>query len=222
MARPRKGQQSNEVTERNARIAALALKGHRNVEICRILELPEGSGPVTVSKAIKRIRTDWKESALVDFDSMKSEQLARLRLVEHELWLAWEASKEDSQSTTVHVHMGKKKLPETELNQLPEEEADRSDNEVTQSPSGVVQPAQVASKLEVTKSESLLEVTAKSVSRQRQKREGNQAYAKLILDTIKEVSELMGLVTKPGELTTAPPVTGFKIIMPDTKESKSA
>jgi hypothetical protein len=44
------------------------------------------------------------------------------------------------------------------------------------------------------------------------RRDGNPAFTAQILQVIREQAELLGLITKPGEISSSPPVVSFKIV----------
>jgi hypothetical protein len=71
-----------------AKTAAWYLKGVNMVEIGRRL----GLSRVQVSYDIKHLHAMWKESALRDFDAMRSEQLAKVDQLEAVYWDGYERS----------------------------------------------------------------------------------------------------------------------------------
>lgn len=54
-----------------------------------------GISNVRVSQIISEIQQEWRASAMRDWDTLKSEELARIDQVEREAWRAWERSCED-------------------------------------------------------------------------------------------------------------------------------
>ena len=61
----------------------------------------------TVSNDLKVLVKRWQESALMDVDAAKSEELARINRLELEYWEAWEESKLDKASTVAEMVTGK-------------------------------------------------------------------------------------------------------------------
>jgi len=61
---------------------------------------------MTISKDLKTLIGRWQDSALMDVDAAKSEELARINRLELEYWNAWEASKRDKESTVAEKTTG--------------------------------------------------------------------------------------------------------------------
>jgi len=62
-------------------------------------DIAEGLGihQSTVSRDIKALQIEWQKSALVDINSKKAKELAKIDRLEREYWLAWERSCEDAE-----------------------------------------------------------------------------------------------------------------------------
>lgn len=58
-----------------------------------------------ISYDLQRIQEDWRESALIDIDEAKTQELAKIDRLEREYWDAWEKSKEDAVSKTIERYM---------------------------------------------------------------------------------------------------------------------
>lgn len=71
-------------------IAKLYLQGESQSAIAKSLELSQQ----TISLDLKEIRKRWRESSIRDFDEAKSQELAKIDLVEAEYWRQWERSKQ--------------------------------------------------------------------------------------------------------------------------------
>ena len=87
---------SAELARDRRKIADLYLKGWIQADIADEL----GVNQSTVSRDIKALQKDWLESALVDFNEAKSQELAKIDRLEREYWQAWERSCEDAETVT--------------------------------------------------------------------------------------------------------------------------
>jgi hypothetical protein len=54
----------------------------------------------TVSRDLKALHQEWLNSALLDFNEAKAQELAKIDRLEREYWDAWERSKEDAEQIT--------------------------------------------------------------------------------------------------------------------------
>ena len=70
---------------RREEVAARYLRGEHQYTIARAV----GVSQVQVSHDLKAMRDLWLASSLRDFDTLKSEQLAKIDAVELEAWAAW-------------------------------------------------------------------------------------------------------------------------------------
>lgn len=82
-----------------------------------------------VHQDLKVIQYRWKEAAIRDFDEHKSEQLAKLDILEQEYWGAWEVSKTAHKRIT--RKMVKKTLEEQSKRQRSDKDFDTTDMHVT-------------------------------------------------------------------------------------------
>lgn len=92
MVRPRGNRGHRSETERTAhrvRVAKLTLQGYNQTQIGEVLEVDRS----TVSRDLKAIREDWKNSTSHDVTVERSQFLAKLRLIQAEGWRAWEESR---------------------------------------------------------------------------------------------------------------------------------
>ena len=55
----------------------------------------------TICDDLKRIRAEWRESAVRDFDEARQLELMKLERIEREAWSAWDQSKKPAQSAVV-------------------------------------------------------------------------------------------------------------------------
>lgn len=81
-------QNAFDVADRRKLVAALYLKGKYQSEIAAECGVTQQQ----ISSDLKQIRKAWLEAGIRDFDAIKSEQLAKLDVLEITYWQAWEAS----------------------------------------------------------------------------------------------------------------------------------
>jgi len=90
--------------ERDRReIASLYLQGWQQAEIAEKLSQPEtGRGYALsqqmVSYDIQQLIKQWRESALIDLDETKAQELARINELERTYWRAWLESCKDAET----------------------------------------------------------------------------------------------------------------------------
>lgn len=100
------------VDARRQQVSELYLGGKSQYEIAEILtpEFPTPSGkPIsqqTIAKDLKIIRSEWRSSAVRNFDAAKSMELAKIDQVELEAWQAWQRSIGKSKTVTKHAEAG--------------------------------------------------------------------------------------------------------------------
>ncbi|MBN8564898.1 MAG: helix-turn-helix domain-containing protein [Leptolyngbya sp. UWPOB_LEPTO1] len=78
-----------------ATVAELRLKGWTQQQIADYLELDQS----TISRDLKVLELQWKESALRDFDLDRAMTLEKLRLAEKEYWDAWLRSQQSKETS---------------------------------------------------------------------------------------------------------------------------
>lgn len=78
-----------------ATVAELRLKGWTQQQIADYLEVDQS----TISRDLRALELQWKESALRDFDLDRAMELERLRLAEREYWQAWERSQQSKETS---------------------------------------------------------------------------------------------------------------------------
>lgn len=86
----------DEIAQRRAIVAKLYLKGWTQTEI----GINQGVSQGQISQDLEKIREDWRESAIVDFNDAKIKELAKLDQLESTLWKAWERSLEPIKKST--------------------------------------------------------------------------------------------------------------------------
>src|SRR5262245_52410817 len=85
------------VAQRRQKTADLYLQGWTQQAIADHL----GLNQKTISHDIQQIRTDWRESAIRDFDLAREVELRKIDRVEREAWAAWERSQKPAQSAHI-------------------------------------------------------------------------------------------------------------------------
>jgi hypothetical protein len=83
-----------DIERRRAEIADLYIQGRKQYDIAQLY----GVSQQQISLDLKAIRAQWLESAVRDFDHMRSEQLAKIDAVEAEYWRAWEKSRAEDEA----------------------------------------------------------------------------------------------------------------------------
>jgi hypothetical protein len=78
------------------------LQGHLQAEIAAHLSVSQQQ----ISYDLARIRDQWRESALIDFNEAKNRELERIDLLEREYWEQWEKSKEGGVKTKGQKKIG--------------------------------------------------------------------------------------------------------------------
>jgi hypothetical protein len=77
-----------QAAKRRRDVTDLYLKGWTQEAIARALAVCQA----TVSRDLEEVRSEWRESALRDFDEARSQELQKIDLIEREAWAAWQRS----------------------------------------------------------------------------------------------------------------------------------
>jgi len=85
------------ILKRRRDVADLYLQGWTQTAIAEEMRV----GQPTVCDDLKRIRAEWRESAVRDFDEARQLELMKLDRIERESWSAWDQSKKPAQSAVV-------------------------------------------------------------------------------------------------------------------------
>lgn len=85
------------ILERRQQVADLYLQGWTQTAIAEQLHVAQP----TVCDDLQRIRKEWRESAIRDFDETRAIELLKIDRVEREAWAAWQRSQQPSQSAVV-------------------------------------------------------------------------------------------------------------------------
>jgi len=110
MGRPRN---RAEVARDRRRIADLYLRGRLQAEIADELKIDQS----TVSRDLKALYEEWRQSALIDFNEAKARELAKIDHLERTYYEAWERSREDAEveaTKVVDINGGKRYEAQTQ------------------------------------------------------------------------------------------------------------
>jgi hypothetical protein len=89
--RPRK---KAEMLRDRKQIAAMYLRGELQIDIAEEL----GLTPMMVSRDIKALHKEWLQSSILDYNTLKSNELAKIDHLEITYWGAWLESCEDAET----------------------------------------------------------------------------------------------------------------------------
>ena len=70
------------------------LQGWLQVDIADELGLDQS----TISRDLQHLHKEWQQSALIDFDEAKAQELAKVDRLEREYWVAWKHSQKDTET----------------------------------------------------------------------------------------------------------------------------
>ena len=87
-----------EIERRRQQVGDLALQGWTQSAIADQLSISQA----TVSDDLQRIRRQWRESTVRDFDLAQAESLQEINRVRREAWPAWERSQKPQQSAVLN------------------------------------------------------------------------------------------------------------------------
>ena len=85
------------VTQRRLRVTELYLQGWPQGAIATELNVAQS----TVCEDLKYVRRKWEQSAISNFDELRTRELQKLDYIEREAWGAWQRSQKPAQSATV-------------------------------------------------------------------------------------------------------------------------
>jgi hypothetical protein len=102
------------IIQRRQRVADLYVQGWTQMQICEAV----GISQPTVCDDLKRIRQEWRDSAIRNFDEARDRELQKLDRLEREAWDAWERSKKPQQSAVVHEQSGQQTTHKTLHNRV--------------------------------------------------------------------------------------------------------
>jgi hypothetical protein len=86
------------IVQRRQKVADLYIQGWTQMEIAAHLDV----GQTTVSHDLIELRTEWRKSAVRDFDEARERELRKLDRIEKEAWAAWERSQKPAQSAHIN------------------------------------------------------------------------------------------------------------------------
>jgi hypothetical protein len=84
-------------TQRRQKVTDLYLKGWSQSAIATELNVSQS----TVCEDLKFIRRKWEQSAIRNYDELRTRELHKLDFIESEAWAAWDRSQKPAQSATV-------------------------------------------------------------------------------------------------------------------------
>ena len=87
-----------EIEHRRQQVGDLVLQGWTQSAIAEQLSISQA----TVSDDLQRIRRQWRESTVRDFDLAQAESLQEINRVRREAWPAWERSQKPQQSAVLN------------------------------------------------------------------------------------------------------------------------
>lgn len=76
--------------------------------------------PQQIQHDLDIVRADWQQSATVNFDEIRGEQLAKLDAIEQEAWDAWRSSKGEKQESTTEKKTGENGYERAQLRRFHE------------------------------------------------------------------------------------------------------
>jgi hypothetical protein len=85
------------IVQRRQKIADLYVQGWTQMQIAAHLDI----GQTTVSHDLIEVRTEWRKSAIRDFDEARTLELQKIDRIEREAWAAWERSQKPAQSAHI-------------------------------------------------------------------------------------------------------------------------
>ena len=91
-----KRRSTSELARDRKRISGLYLRGRLQIDIAKEI----GLSRATVSRDIKALHRIWLRSALIDFDTAKANELAKIDALEQIYYDAWDRSREDAETQT--------------------------------------------------------------------------------------------------------------------------
>jgi hypothetical protein len=86
------------IVQRRQKVADLYIQGWTQMEIAAHFDV----GQTTISHDLIEIRTEWRKSAVRDFDEARERELRKLDRIEKEAWAAWERSQKPAQSAHIN------------------------------------------------------------------------------------------------------------------------
>ncbi|HEY4313610.1 MAG TPA: helix-turn-helix domain-containing protein [Pirellulales bacterium] len=102
------------IQKRRHAVADLYLKGWSQTAIAEQL----GICQTTVCVDLKKIRQQWRESAVRDFDEARQVELLKLDRIEREAWAGWERSQKPTQAAVISSEIGRERTRKSSKNQV--------------------------------------------------------------------------------------------------------
>jgi len=99
------------INYRRQQVAQLYLAGKYQSEIGQLLGVTQQQ----ISQDLKAVQQQWLAASIRDFDTVKSEQLAKIDAVERAAWAAWERSPQPREVTVQEVIDGEQRTNKVSL-----------------------------------------------------------------------------------------------------------
>ena len=99
------------INYRRQQVAQLYLAGKYQSEIGQLLGVTQQQ----ISQDLKAVQQQWLAASIRDFDTVKSEQLAKIDAVERAAWAAWERSLQPREVTVQEVIEGEQRTNKVSL-----------------------------------------------------------------------------------------------------------
>lgn len=109
----RKTSRSIQVEQRRTKVAELYCEGLHQWEISAQV----GVCQQQISRDLKAVRSEWKESRVADFNEKVEEELAKIDHIEREAWEGWKRSCKDAERSQIEVTDGKKTVKKSKQGQ---------------------------------------------------------------------------------------------------------
>src|SRR5437016_2105191 len=85
------------IADRRRKVAELALQGVKQDQIAKRLAVNQS----TIGRDLQEIKSEWRDSAICDFDAARGVELQKLAFVEAEAWAAWQRSQQPAQAASL-------------------------------------------------------------------------------------------------------------------------
>jgi hypothetical protein len=181
-----------QLAEFQAEVLRLFRQGLKQSEIARRLSLPAGpAGEMRVSRALAAVKVAWKASALRDFDAEKGRILNELEAVKEAAWAAFERSRRGRVRKRDKELLGRKVKA---CCRGDEADAGEGDGGADAGPPEDLVPVR------------------RERERTAERRDGDPRFLQVVLNAVAEEAEILGIVARPGEQSTSPPIVAFKIL----------
>jgi hypothetical protein len=104
------------INHRRQQVAQLYLAGKYQSEIGQLLGVTQQQ----ISQDLKAVQQQWLAASIRDFDTVKSEQLAKIDAVERAAWASWERSLQPREVTVQEIIEGEHRTNKVSLRKEPQ------------------------------------------------------------------------------------------------------